>query len=115
MSRLLESVAAVHHAMPAFDRLLAVVGAAVAANLAVVEVATNWVGLGVGIATICMIIPRAILGWNDVARARAERRAKREEALRLIAAVESECAGCGTDPAPAPTNPPSHRETSAGS
>jgi hypothetical protein len=68
---------------PTIDKGLALLGAATSAAIGLTDVSTS-VGIAVGIVTLCMIIPRAILNWSEL---RAERQ-KRAKAKRLLAEAE---------------------------
>jgi len=118
MQRLADLAASLHLATPPIERVLALVGLSYTAVVAVLDAVSGWVSVGVGLATITMILPRAIIGWSEVAAARSERRRRREDAMRLLREVESECEGCAPErhplPDPAPVTP-AGQEKSTGS
>lgn len=65
---------------PLFEKVMLPIGVAVAAlNISGVG---EWVGVLVGLVTICMVVPRAIMNWHEVYTAW---KAKRKEARRLKA------------------------------
>jgi len=58
---------------PTIDKGLAVLGATISAALGIADVSTT-VGIMVGITTLCMIIPRAILNWDELRESRKRNR-----------------------------------------
>jgi len=123
--RIADLIGNTHHAMPTYERILALLGGGYALAMTQLDSLSTWVGICVGIATFTMILPRAILGWGDVARAVENRRRRRRDALRLLREAEADCEGCcgasTEDPAtshplpPEKPETPSGKETSAGS
>ena len=75
---------------PAVDKWLTVIGGFVSA-MTLADVSTG-VGVGVGIVTICMITPRAVLNWRELQEANQKRRAAREKAKRLLDDADHESA-----------------------
>ena len=73
---------------PAVDKGLTVIGALVT-GLTLADVSTG-VGLGVGIVTLCMIIPRAVLNWTELRDSNKAHREAREKAARLLDDAERE-------------------------
>ena len=67
---------------PTVDKWLTVIGGFVSA-MTLADVSTG-VGVGVGIVTLCMITPRAILNWQELRETNEKRRAAREKAKRLL-------------------------------
>jgi hypothetical protein len=76
---------------PTIDKGLTILGALVS-GLTISDVSTG-VGITVGIVTLSMITPRAVLNWQELRDANAKRRAEREKAKR--AAEESDPEGPG--------------------
>jgi ABC-type transport system involved in cytochrome bd biosynthesis fused ATPase/permease subunit len=73
---------------PTVDKGLTVIGALVT-GLTLADVSTG-VGLGVGIVTLCMIIPRAVLNWTELRDSNKAHREAREKAARLLDDAERE-------------------------
>jgi hypothetical protein len=57
-------IAGMHKATPLCDRIYAILGAATAGALTLGHLQAG-VGIAVGIATLLVMIPRAIIGWLD--------------------------------------------------
>lgn len=60
-------ISTLHKVTPITDKILALVGAGTAASLTLGHLQTG-VGILVGIVTLLMMIPRAILAWRDLVR-----------------------------------------------
>ena len=58
--------------VPWADKGLAIIGA-ITAGFTLSDVSTG-VGIAVGLVTICMIVPRAILNWKELSTARRKNR-----------------------------------------
>lgn len=52
--------------IPVFERWLSLLGAGVTGTSITLAEFSQWLGILVGVCTIAMVIPRAILGWMDV-------------------------------------------------
>lgn len=67
---------------PLTDKGLTVLGAATSATIGLTDVSTT-VGIVVGVTTLCMIIPRAVLNWDELRETRkrksASKRAKKTQ------------------------------------
>jgi hypothetical protein len=84
----MKTLAAFNDLTPTIDKGLTVIGALVT-GLTLADVSTG-VGLGVGIVTLCMIIPRAILNWTELRDSNKAHREAREKAARLLDDAERE-------------------------
>lgn len=73
-----------HDLTPLTDKVLAVIGS-FSAVISLSDVSSA-VGIVVGLATISMIIPRAVLNWIELAKDRAQAR----RAAKLLADAERE-------------------------
>ena len=78
----MKSLAAFNDMTPTIDKGLTVIGALVT-GLTLADVSTG-VGLGVGIVTLCMIIPRAILNWTELRDSKKAHKEAKEKARRLL-------------------------------
>lgn len=72
-------LAALHKATPLCDKILAVIGGATAGALTLGHLQAG-VGIAVGIVTLLVMIPRAIIGWLD-ARDRIKKSLGKSEEL----------------------------------
>lgn len=57
---------------PMTDKALSVLGAVTSATIGLTDVSTS-VGIVVGVTTLCMIIPRAMLNWDEWQQTRIKR------------------------------------------
>jgi hypothetical protein len=63
----LDFFADLHRATPLCDKVLALIGGATAGALTLGPLQA-WVGIAVGIVTLLIMIPRAVLVWRDFVR-----------------------------------------------
>ena len=78
----MKTLSAFNDMTPTIDKGLTAIGALVT-GLTLADVSAG-VGLGVGAVTLCMIITRAILNWQELRDANAKHREARAKAKRLL-------------------------------
>ena len=76
---------------PTVDKWLTAIGTFVSA-LTLMDVST-WVGVLVGLVTLCMITPRAILNWQELRDSNKKHREAREKAQKLLDDASHESSG----------------------
>lgn len=73
-----EFITALHKLTPLCDKILVVIGGASIASLTIGHVQA-WVTILVGLATFCVMVPRAIIAWRSAMRELRGEKPKEEE------------------------------------
>jgi hypothetical protein len=78
----MKTISSINHMTPTTDKALTALGA-LASGFSMADVSTG-VGICVGVVTLCMIVPRAVLNWHELRDATAKRRLVREREAKLL-------------------------------